>query len=413
MIGASTADLRLPVDKKGTRIWNPTDMATHMRQLADRPFKVVFRGVCREEVQAFVADAAAELDAALGEVERLRSELADVTATLVSVHADEHETTRTISRAESDARAIRQAAEHRAVELQRAAEARAAALLQDLEFEREQINRRIVRCAESRARLTRMLQTEIDELGHLMTSPAIGPTATTEEPHHQAPVNTHDEAWSAEDIESALRAVLDTRPAVEEPAAPTTPLPVPTETADEEEIRGIAADPRYVAAAAEDGLDSDVIPETKPKRGYFSRVAWGSAAIAGLIVVALLAFPRAGTDVATLAEAAAAPPAAAAPAFVPTPPAPSSSAETTRGLVTAARLVVRMQATRPCWISVTIGDEKETRLLAQGEEITREADSDLVLRVGDAGALVVTVNERRLLPLGADGEVVTRRFSRN
>jgi len=60
---------------------------------------------------------------------------------------------------------------------------------------------------------------------------------------------------------------------------------------------------------------------------------------------------------------------------------------------------------------VTIGDRKESRLLGQGEEIVREASSDVILRVGDAGALIVTVNDRRLPPLGADGEVVTRRVS--
>jgi hypothetical protein len=394
-----------------------------MRHLADRPLKVVFRGVCREQVEAFVADAATDLDSVLREVERLRSELADVNAKLTSVHADERETARTISRAEHDACAIREAAERQAVELQRAAEAKAAALLHDLEREREQINRRIARCAESRARLTRVLQTEIDELGQLMTLPVSVPTVTIEELHDEPPVKPHEEAWSAEDVESALRGLLEKVPMVEEAAAPValspasaTPSSASTETMNDDEIHGIAADPRYVAAAAEDESESDETVETHSNRGYFPRVAWGSAAIAGLIVVALVAFPRTATDVATPAEAAPATPAPGVKpvAGLPTPPVPTASPDSIGTRQTSAdRLVIRMQATRPCWIGVTIGEEKETRLLAQGEEITREADSDLVLRIGDAGALVVTVNDRRLPPLGADGEVVTRRFSRN
>jgi hypothetical protein len=71
-----------------------------------------------------------------------------------------------------------------------------------------------------------------------------------------------------------------------------------------------------------------------------------------------------------------------------------------------------MEALRPCWIGITVGDRKESRLLGQGEEVVRESRSDIVLRVGDAGALVVTVNDRRLPPLGVDGEVVTKRISR-
>jgi hypothetical protein len=72
---------------------------------------------------------------------------------------------------------------------------------------------------------------------------------------------------------------------------------------------------------------------------------------------------------------------------------------------------MRVQAIRPCWIGITINGRKESRLLGQSEELVRESTSDIVLRVGDAGALVVFVNDQRLAPLGGEGEVVTKRIT--
>jgi hypothetical protein len=63
-------------------------------------------------------------------------------------------------------------------------------------------------------------------------------------------------------------------------------------------------------------------------------------------------------------------------------------------------------------VRLTVGDQSASMLLEAGAELTREATSDIVLRVGDAGALVVIVNDKAMPPLGREGEVVTRRITR-
>jgi hypothetical protein len=49
-------------------------------------------------------------------------------------------------------------------------------------------------------------------------------------------------------------------------------------------------------------------------------------------------------------------------------------------------------------------------MLAQGEKVRLNAQRNVSLRVGDAGAVFVTVNNGKAAPLGRDGQVVTRLF---
>jgi hypothetical protein len=49
-------------------------------------------------------------------------------------------------------------------------------------------------------------------------------------------------------------------------------------------------------------------------------------------------------------------------------------------------------------------------MLSAGEVVNLSADQSISLRVGDAGALVVSVNGGEKRPLGRDGQVVTRQF---
>ena len=394
-------------------------------QLTAESLKIVFGGVDREEVQTLLEAAAEDYGAALTEVGSLRARLAEATSTLVTLHEDERETTRTLSRAENDAGAIRQNATRRAEQLLQQAEANVAALLRSAEAERDALEAEIARCAGSRARLVRILQTEIDEFQSMLTSAAEArvstPLASVDakapeptvapppiepatmppslEPVEQVPtaaLRTYEEAWSAEDVESALQAAT---------ALPWTSTESATTSAD-----AIVAEGMVAAVAAH---------ESAPGRSFVPRVALSAAGVAIIGIVAVLAFPRGGPQAVEAAPHGAAAPVARhqpvpAPAPVPVPAAagPSTSADSSNAGPASGGLVVRMQATRPCWIGVTIDGEKETRLLGQGEEITRESSSDMIVRVGDAGALIVTVNERRLPPLGDDGEVVTRRITR-
>jgi hypothetical protein len=72
-----------------------------------------------------------------------------------------------------------------------------------------------------------------------------------------------------------------------------------------------------------------------------------------------------------------------------------------------------LSANAPCWVrAVADGVQTIERMLKVGETIEVRAQDLVVLRVGDAGALSVSVNGRAASAVGPRGQVVTRRFSR-
>jgi cytoskeleton protein RodZ len=78
------------------------------------------------------------------------------------------------------------------------------------------------------------------------------------------------------------------------------------------------------------------------------------------------------------------------------------------------RLVVSFVTTRPCWIAATVDGRVALRQLFQaGARQTIDAERELVLTAGDAGALELTLNGNLARPLGGSGEVVTARFNAN
>jgi hypothetical protein len=69
------------------------------------------------------------------------------------------------------------------------------------------------------------------------------------------------------------------------------------------------------------------------------------------------------------------------------------------------------ESIRDVWLRTTIdGREDLGRTLSAGEVVNLSADQSISLRVGDAGALVVSVNGGEKRPLGRDGQVMTRQF---
>ena len=63
-------------------------------------------------------------------------------------------------------------------------------------------------------------------------------------------------------------------------------------------------------------------------------------------------------------------------------------------------------------MSVTAdGRSVASRLFASGERLDVAADRDVVLKVGDAAALALTMNGRPARPLGGPGQVVTLRVA--
>jgi hypothetical protein len=111
----------------------------------------------------------------------------------------------------------------------------------------------------------------------------------------------------------------------------------------------------------------------------------------------------------------------ASPAATAAPAQPANSAVAKRPLsepgsankasTKSGNLSLVAEAVRDVWVRTTIdGRTEDGRTLAAGQVIDVSAEQSIVLRVGDAGAIVVSVNHGEKRPLGFDGQVVTRQF---
>lgn len=91
------------------------------------------------------------------------------------------------------------------------------------------------------------------------------------------------------------------------------------------------------------------------------------------------------------------------------PPAQVSALSTSQ----ASGLTVTFIANRDCWISITTDEGTPSeRLLKPSETITVRARDAVTLKVGNAAALSVLINDEPAAPLGVEGQVVTRRITR-
>jgi hypothetical protein len=98
---------------------------------------------------------------------------------------------------------------------------------------------------------------------------------------------------------------------------------------------------------------------------------------------------------------------AAAGTTIPNPSARDSAAGQSAGLV------LTLTARRECWIATNLdGNQNMQRTLKPAETIILYAHDEAVIRLGDAGAVSVLINNQPARPLGADGEVTTQRITR-
>lgn len=94
-------------------------------------------------------------------------------------------------------------------------------------------------------------------------------------------------------------------------------------------------------------------------------------------------------------------------------PANAAPAAAVQSGVVPAGLNVTLVASAQCWIrAVADGAKTIERVMRAGETVELSGDNQIVLRVGDAAAVRVTLNGQAMGPLGARGEVITHRFSR-
>ena len=76
-------------------------------------------------------------------------------------------------------------------------------------------------------------------------------------------------------------------------------------------------------------------------------------------------------------------------------------------------LVIQLNARGPCWLAAAVdGTPMFARLFQAGQSQTIEAHDELVLRVGDPGTLVYSVNGRAGRLLGEPGEPINIRITR-
>jgi cytoskeletal protein RodZ len=121
-------------------------------------------------------------------------------------------------------------------------------------------------------------------------------------------------------------------------------------------------------------------------------------------------------DVTTPTPAPAAPPPAStsppiAEAVLPPPAAPVTPAPAPA----ASSLVVEIVLTGDCWMTVSADGKPPAaaRLFQAGEHHRVEADREILLDVGDAGAVQVTINGQNAKPLGKSGAHVRTRITRD
>jgi len=107
-------------------------------------------------------------------------------------------------------------------------------------------------------------------------------------------------------------------------------------------------------------------------------------------------------------------PAASATAVESEPPPPSSLDRSVRVdpptpiSAPQAPLTIVLRPRGDCWVSLRLdGESALRRVMHAGERVAYEADDEIVLNVGDAGAFAFAINQQRGRSLGASGEVVT------
>jgi cytoskeletal protein RodZ len=98
------------------------------------------------------------------------------------------------------------------------------------------------------------------------------------------------------------------------------------------------------------------------------------------------------------------PPSSAAPSADRVYPPPELNNATSLGQ--SETLTLTLSAEQSCWVSVEVdGEVVLDRVLSRGETRTLEAESEIVLSVGNAGGLSFKVNDQPGVPLGHSGEV--------
>ena len=175
----------------------------------------------------------------------------------------------------------------------------------------------------------------------------------------------------------------------------------------------------FVAQLPEEGIDEEqkYDPHSREHELFQSqqRMAWTALKLvaiglpaAGLLVYLGTRVVSPGTDApeAPVAETA---PELLAPVERPVRTVPPVTAEPT----SQESLTIVLRPRADCWVSLRVdGELVFERVMHAGERESYEADDEIILNIGDAGAFAFAINQQAGRSLGASGEVVTARITR-
>jgi uncharacterized protein DUF4115 len=159
-------------------------------------------------------------------------------------------------------------------------------------------------------------------------------------------------------------------------------------------------------------IDAVAVPADRSVRAFVGLFILAGVAIVGTSIWWLTG--RGSSSEAVETKPAAATPAAAATTGAPptkTPVAAAAPVVRAKETTTPSRLSLTVEARRQSWIRATVDGESDIgRMYAAGEKLQLNADQGISLRVGDAGAVYVSVNKGAPTALGPNGMVITRQF---
>ena len=252
-----------------------------------------------------------------------------------------------------------------------------------------------------------MLAAQVDVIGNMATdgaAPAEGTPRTLSAARQDLRQVLHEasgEFQTVADYSQALQAQtaqLQALPIADVPAEATTPSP---QSEAWENIRA------KVASTRETPETEPVTPAARGTRMFVvAFVMAGVAIVAGMLW--WMSRSRDGSNVAsTTSQPAAARGAASEPPPAVTAPPPAGPASTPAPTLS-------VEARRQAWVRLTQDGQVVFARLVQPGETFRITDArEVSIRSGDAGAVVVSVNGGEAMPLGRDGQVLTRSFVLN
>ena len=192
-------------------------------------------------------------------------------------------------------------------------------------------------------------------------------------------------------------------------------------------------DAERLLAATADTMESDEPPPgwtgSEPARVWSSPLVYGSFALGllcGLLLAMFLRAPQAPPEDHVVVVDQSSPEGPSSPEQ-PETVGPATATESERAQAVQAaespavsvpraettdRLVLTLRTHRACWLSIRVDDgEAVERLLPADETLVLEVEQEAALRVGDAAALSLFINDQPTKTLGRDGQVIELRIT--